>query len=1127
MYYLLIFLAFGFLSCTKADVQQEPAESPAAWVHLTTADGSLPVPGTSDQQTASLVLDIDMDGLNDFVIGCRHAPPSMIWYRRNAGGWDRLVIDPTIQAVEAGGTSWDIDGDGDPDIVMAGDASSNKVWWWENPYPDYSESWTRREIKSSGDTKHHDQIFGDFDGDGSTELLFWNQNTRALFRADIPENPLNSEPWQIKEIYSWLPDDKYAANEKTPRWMDNNEHEGMAAVDIDGDGITDLVGGGRWFKFNSDGKVKVHVIDPTQHFTRAAAGQLIEGGRPEVIFVIGDGLGPIKCYEWKGSRWVGRDLLGHDVRNGHSLQVVDLNGDGNLDVFCAEMRLNGSNPAAKIYAFLGDGAGHFSTRIIADGFGNHESKVADLDGDGDMDILGKPYNWLAPRLDIWLNGGEGFTADSLHPFERIVIDEDGPADPHTKTAGDIDGDGVEDLIICSSAGGPLVWYRSPDWSMHEVAPSGKWSCDAEVADMNGDGDNDIIISEYYGKEIMEWYENPGTAKDAGKWKLHEIGPPRAHDVEIADFDKDGKPDILVRGQSGFGTEEGNRIVVLYQDDRDKWTSRSVECPHGEGLDKGDIDRDGFVDAVIGGKWYRNPGTRDGSWQEIDFTGWHYDAVVRVADINGDGSLDAVCTEAETTGEIAWFESPGDVAGGAWTKHVIGRDLEKGHSLAVADLDGDGDIDVATAEMHQSVDPDYVLAFINKGGGLEWQRREIGTTGSHGIRLGDFDGDGDIDIFGANWKSVAYDSLTYVEIYRNNTGSTGRLSLDRWQRHVLDGNKPWRAVFIGAADLDGDGLKDVATGGWWYRNPGNNSGNWQCKSLGAPLNNMAVIGDFSGDGLPDILGTTGKGAEASAQFVWALNRGKGKFEIQKNIPEARGDFLQGVEFAEVYPGGPQFVALSWHQADQGIQAFVIPDDPISLQWEWMQVTQVSQDEQLSVGDIDNDGDVDLLLGTLWLENQAGSPGVSTLFETSGSPDRNRLADIDGDGRLDAVVGYEAINVPGKLAWYKNPADSRDSWTEHVIAEVVGPMSLDVADMDGDGDIDVVVGEHNYEKPETARLLVLENLDGRGASWRTHLVYTGDEHHDGAILTDIDSDGDLDVISIGWSHSRVLLYENKAL
>ena len=88
---------------------------------------------------------------------------------------------------------------------------------------------------------------------------------------------------------------------------------------------------------------------------------------------------------------------------------------------------------------------------------------------------------------------------------------------------------------------------------------------------------------------------------------------------------------------------------------------------------------------------------------------------------------------------------------------------------------------------------------------------------------------------------------------------------------------------------------------------------------------------------------------------------------------------------------------------------------------------------------------------------------------------------------------------------------------MIANVVGPMSMDVADLDRDGDFDVVVGEHNYKDPATAKLHIFENTDGKGGQWKDHVISIGDEHHDGAILADMDNDGDLDILSIGWRHS----------
>ena len=143
---------------------------------------------------------------------------------------------------------------------------------------------------------------------------------------------------------------------------------------------------------------------------------------------------------------------------------------------------------------------------------------------------------------------------------------------------------------------------------------------------------------------------------------------------------------------------------------------------------------------------------------------------------------------------------------------------------------------------------------------------------------------------------------------------------------------------------------------------------------------------------------------------------------------------------------------------------------------------------------------------------------------GNPDRNRLADINGDGRLDAVVGFEAISKSGDVVWYEQGRDPARPWVKHHIGSVTGPMSLDVADIDGDGDLDVIVGEHNLKDPGSARLIAFINLDGRGGVWRTDVLYTGDEHHDGALAVDVDGDGDIDVVSIGWGHNQVLWYEN---
>lgn len=387
----------------------QPPVPDVKWEHYSTEKGDMEMPNGSEQQTSAAVFDIDRDGINDFIITERVKAPSVVWYKKNGNKWDRYIVDKQALKIEAGATFYDIDNDGDLDPVFGGESNSNEVWWWENPYPSYdpSISWKRHTIKKSGLGKHHDQMIADFDGDGLGELVFWNQRDRVLYLAEIPESPSEVEEWDFKPIYSYSGDSQMEPPGEMPGWKSVNEHEGLAAADIDMDGVLDIVGGGWWFKHLGDHKFQANVVDASYTFSRSAAGQLIAGGRPEIVLVVGDGLAPMFLYEWQNGTWVKKILI-DEVDNGHSLALVDFNGDGHLDIFNAEMRFKADhNPDAKLRILLGDGKGNFTDYIINEGFSHHEAKIADLDGDGDYDIFSKPYAWRAPGIDIWLQDGTG------------------------------------------------------------------------------------------------------------------------------------------------------------------------------------------------------------------------------------------------------------------------------------------------------------------------------------------------------------------------------------------------------------------------------------------------------------------------------------------------------------------------------------------------------------------------------------------------------------------------------------------------------------------------------------------------------------------------------------------------
>jgi len=366
------------------------ASADVTWQRKSSTTGDMPVPNAGKEQTCCLVLDIDKDGINDFVVGERTQTPSVVWYKYNGKTWDRFVIDDTRKNPEAGGDFYDLDRDGDLDIIFGQDYSGNAIWWWKNPYPDFSKPWTCRYIKNSGGRKHHDQSVGDYDGDGQVEFVSWNQGEKELLLFEIPSDPKSTATWSSTVIYSW---------------SSGQEREGFPSipVDIDLDGKVDIVGGGRWFKHAGGAKYEEHVIDAEMAFTQCAAGQLIKGGRPEVVFSPGDMDGPARWYEWTGDGWTAHVL--RDVIHGHTCEIRDIDADGNPDILIGEMGNPGAGDKARTFIWYGDGKGNFNQTVASEGQGIHEGKLGDLDGDGDLDILMKPYSHNTPRIDVLLNGG--------------------------------------------------------------------------------------------------------------------------------------------------------------------------------------------------------------------------------------------------------------------------------------------------------------------------------------------------------------------------------------------------------------------------------------------------------------------------------------------------------------------------------------------------------------------------------------------------------------------------------------------------------------------------------------------------------------------------------------------------
>jgi hypothetical protein len=310
--------------------------------------------------------------------------------------------------------------------------------------------------------------------------------------------------------------------------------------------------------------------------------------------------------------------------------------------------------------------------------------------------------------------------------------------------------------------------------------------------------------------------------------------------------------------------------------------------------------------------------------------------------------------------------------------------------------------------------------------------------------------------------------------------------DQWVRHDV-GPKAITDVGGTAFDVDGDGWVDQVSGGAWYRNTGKPREEpfrrFENKVIPGTHDNVAA--DIDGDGKLDLVVMSDR-----AGVFWY------------RIPPDPTQPWQG------------------HKVGPGVHGGIDPR---------------------GVGDLDGDGDNDIVRSTGWYEN-LDSRGTKWAWHENIDGRRSGrfkdttkswIVDLDRDGDNDVVMtAADAEAGTGWVRWFQNADGKGRKWVTHEIASKKGDLhSLAVADFDNDGDADIFSGEGPLGGSGPGgqhRWFIWANADGKGGAWREHIILEAKRCHE-AKAADVDRDGDIDICSKPWNGSlhvylRNMLVEN---
>ncbi|MEC9374541.1 MAG: FG-GAP-like repeat-containing protein, partial [Planctomycetota bacterium] len=542
------------------------------------------------------------------------------------------------------------------------------------------------------------------------------------------------------------------------------------------------------------------------------------------------------------------------------------------------------------------------------------------------------------------------------------------------------------------------------------------------------------------------------------------------------------------------------------------------------VDAADIDGDGDMDVAAGIDvanqfvWYENDGMNPpGFTAHVLMMGAVTPRSVRAVDVNGDGHVD-VLGASFGDDSIRLFLNDGAATPG-FTIMTLTNAADEAWHVSAGDVDGDMDLDVLSA----SVADDTLRVFLNDGQLVPGFTEVILSSNAPGavdLKTADIDSDGDNDLLAATF----FDDV--IQWYEN-TGAP----IPTWPRRLI-ATSASGAIAVDSADLDGDMRTDIVSASSgdskiaWYANTGAPREVYEEQIIDDMVDGVSSLfaTDLDDDGDIDLISTPFNG------IVWHEHLGTTPPTFARNNITTMVNGAAGVVAAD-YDDDGDLDILAADVFENLIRIFV-SDGMVNPSFSETQLEPTTLGPLVIVPvDLNSDGDLDLALasffdaGISWFDSN-GMKGndldfTERIIDTADTPFERATAmtaaDMNEDGRPDLVA---ALREPDQVVWYKNNGGVTPGFTRFTVStDAAGVRSVQVVDLDGDGDMDVLA---SLSGP--GEFVWYESTGGFNPTYTRHVIGRLKYVAWSATAADIDGDGDMDVIGASDGDNRVTFFEN---